>query len=83
MKNQSGQMTVEMVLFAAIMVMVVNFISKKFEEEQILQGLSLNPWNSFIVGMIENGSWGSAEQTMALHPHSFRRHSSVEGEVVQ
>ncbi|OQW51136.1 MAG: hypothetical protein A4S09_10570 [Proteobacteria bacterium SG_bin7] len=81
--NQSGQMTIEMVMIAAMTMMIVTFVSKKFEEEQILQGLSLNPWNSFIVGMIENGVWGSADQTAVSHPHAFSRHSSREGERVQ
>lgn len=81
--NQSGQMTVEMVLIAVASVMLITFVSKKFEQEQILQGMSLNPWNSFIVGMIENGVWGGVDQTMAMHPHAFSRHSSREGERVQ
>ncbi len=76
-------MTIEMVLIAAVMFMFVTLVQKKFEEEQILQGMSLNPWNSFIVGMIENGVWGGVDQTMALHPHAFSRHSSREGVKVQ
>jgi hypothetical protein len=83
MKSQSGQMTVEMVMLAALTVMLVNFVSKKFEEYSVLQEMTLNPWNGFITGMIENGVWGRADQTMGQHPHSFTRHSSVRGKPVQ
>ncbi len=83
MKNQAGQMTVEMVVLAAIMVMFVNFISKKFDELSLLEGMTLNPWTTYISGMIENGVWGRPDQTIKDHPHGFKRHSSVQGEIVQ
>ncbi len=83
MKNQKGQMTVEMVVLAALSVMLINFLSKKFDELAILEGMTLNPWNAYISGMIENGVWGRPDQTIGDHPHAFKRHSSVQGDIVQ
>lgn len=83
MKNSKGQMTIEMVLLASLIVMGINFITNKFEELSVLEDMTLNPWNGYIAGMIENGVWGKADQTVTLHPHSQSRHSSVEGELIR
>lgn len=81
--NSSGQMTVELVMFGVLVVLGITAFTQFIERERPVEGLTLKPWNAYIAGMIENGAWGTPEETMQFHPHAMKRHGSVKGESVQ
>lgn len=82
-KNQRGQMTVELVMLIIVGMMVVSALKAFLEEQEFMANLSINPWNNYIAGMIENGVWMPADKGRAYHPHTLKRHASREGEKVQ
>ncbi|MDZ4662798.1 MAG: hypothetical protein SGJ18_14390 [Pseudomonadota bacterium] len=76
-------MSVELVLIMTVMLAVFLVFTRWVESEEFIENLSINPWNSNIAGMIENGVWGTPEQTRINHPHAAKRHVSVRGEPVR
>ena len=76
-RNQSGQMTVEMVLITVALFGIVQLVSNTFNGEQYVRELVQSPWTRSISGMIENGVWGSPRETRAFHPNNKRRHASL------
>ena len=84
MKSQmTGQMSVELVLIMTMLLAVFLVFTRWVESENFIEKLSIDPWNSHIAGMIENGVWGTPEKTRAIHPHEAKRHASVKGESVK
>ncbi len=81
--NTRGQMSVELVLIMTMFFAVFIVFTRWVENEEFIENLSINPWNSHIAGMIENGVWGTPEQTRLNHPHAAKRHVSREGEAVR
>ena len=81
--ERKGQVSVELVLIGVLSVAVITLILNVLKEKDVVAGLTLRPWNNYISGMIENGVWGPAEAMRALHPHGFKRHSSVQGRPIQ
>lgn len=79
MKNQRGQVAIEMVLMTIVMVGAAMAISVAFRENQYIASLVSGPWKS-LSGMIQNGVWGSPESTMKKHPAYYDRLSTVKGE---
>ncbi len=82
MKNQRGQASIEMVLMVALAVMVAMAVSKGLRDNEFFATLVSGPWTS-ITGLVQNGTWGSPEDTMAKHPNQFVRVSTVEGDDVE
>ena len=81
-RNRSGQMAVEMVLIIALTVGFAVVIGNEFQSRGFIAQLISRPWKS-LAGMIQNGVWGPSQETMAMHPNSFRRVTTPEGEDVK
>ena len=77
--NQSGQMAIEMVLLITFFFGFTVFVSSQFQEEGYLAQVVSRPWKS-LAGMIQNGVWGSSQETMKYHPNTFGRVRSPEAE---
>lgn len=77
--NQKGQVTIEAILLMIFSVALFTFISKKFKDEGYVEKLVKGPWNS-VAGMIENGVWGTPQETVSFHPNLMDRHMSLQGE---
>lgn len=67
--NQKGQFVIEAVLLMVISLMLFLGLMKSFKDKQILENILVKPWDK-IAGMIENGAWGSAQNTRSKHPHN-------------
>ncbi len=81
--NQKGQATIEAVLIMVVMVGVFQLITNKFKEDDLIKEYIQKPWQSRVAGMIENGAWGTPDETNPLHPNRLARHSSIVGTDVQ
>ena len=83
LNNQSGQAVIETVLivitFAAIGLGAARFMNSNGFIKTLIQ----SPWQTGLVGMIENGVWGSVRDTRGLHPNLKARHTSREGDRIQ
>jgi len=79
LNNQNGQMTIEMLLIASLLLMGVLALSQTFQSRNVLAGLVEGP-QSYIIGMAENGVWRPAKQANQDHPNLHKRHMSLEGE---
>lgn len=78
-KNQRGQMAIEMVLMTAVMVAATLFIASEFKKNEFVANLVSGPWQT-LSGMIQNGVWGTPQDTMAKHPNHSGRVNTVKGE---
>jgi hypothetical protein len=72
--KESGQMTIESVLVATVLLAITVAASQAFQKAQILQGV-VGPW-AYMRGMIENGIWETTTPNPA-HPNAKARHASV------
>jgi hypothetical protein len=76
--NQNGQMTVEMVLLAVVLVSIMvgfqNYAVKNGFATSFMEG----PW-SVVRGMAENGVWMHYKDANTFHPSHKMRHGSEEG----
>lgn len=81
--NQKGQATIEAVLIMVVLVGIFQFVSNTFKEEDLVKEYVQRPWQSRVAGMIENGAWGTPDETNPLHPNRLARHSSIVGTDVQ
>lgn len=77
--NRSGQIAIEMVLMIALVVGFATFVSSEFKSRGLIAGMISGPWKN-LAGMIQNGVWGPSQETMELHPNSFRRVITPDGE---
>lgn len=80
--NQSGQMIIEYILLTVITIGIAIFVSSSFRSNEFLAQMVSAPWRS-LAGMIQNGSWGDPESTMANHPNHHANSSSFRGEPVR
>jgi hypothetical protein len=78
LKNQKGQLMVEMVLLLALSVGIITLVSAAFRQNQYMAMFVSKPWTS-IRSMIQNGNWDPKKP----HPSSSVRIATVEGEPVQ
>ena len=74
--NQSGQMTIEMTLMVVLSVGVAIFVGQQFRSNELFANLVSSPWAQ-VQGLIQNGVWGTPEDTMNRHPSQFRRITTV------
>lgn len=81
--SQRGQMTVELILITIVVTGIALAIGKYFKDNNLIPDLIQGPWKNRMAGMIENGVWGPAADTMALHPNLLKRHSSLRGDGAQ
>ncbi len=78
-KNNRGQMTIEAVLTMVALFSIFVVVIKGLNEGNFLKKLIRNPWNQ-LAGMIENGSWGTPEETREDNPFGFKRVQTPIGE---
>lgn len=79
LKSQSGQMTIEMLLIATLLLVGVLTLSQTFQSQNLLAGLVEGP-QSYIIGMAENGVWKPNKVANQDHPNLHKRHMSLEGD---
>lgn len=79
LNNHNGQMTIEMLLIAVLLLGFVLSVSKVFQERNLLANVVEGP-QSYLVGMAENGVWMPAKQANTKHPNLLQRKMSLEGE---
>lgn len=72
-------MTVESVLIITVLVTLFMFVSKQFKDNELLAIWVQGPWLS-ISGMIQNGKWAEAKDSMDYHPNSPGRLLTIKGE---
>lgn len=77
--NQAGQVSVEYVLIAAVLVAIAFSVKGAIQNSKMLAQFVQGPWD-MVSGLIENGVWGGAEKSRALHPGHLSRHRSLKGE---
>lgn len=81
-KNERGQMTLEMILIAIILTGIAISFSNAAKSNGYLASLVEGPW-LHVRGMIEDGVWVAAgDNSKALNPHHLSRHASYEGDNV-
>lgn len=74
----AGQATIEAVLIMTVLLSIVIAVSQQFKSRQILQQLTVGPWN-YVRGMIQYGIWDPAPRNLK-HPNMKNRHASNEPE---
>ena len=77
--NNKGQVSVEWLLIATMVLSVGVFVKKQFLSGQMLAQSVDAPWSQ-ISGMVENGVWGDPGKTHSQHPNYLHRHISVLGD---
>ena len=82
LRNKTGQMTVEIILVLAVIVAGAVTVGSIFRQQQFFANLVSGPWQS-VAGLIQNGVWGTPEETMSKHPNQFGRVSTARGELPQ
>lgn len=78
LKSQSGQFLLEALLMMFIFLAAVMIVSNAFRSNEFFANLVTSPWQS-LSGLIQNGAWGTPDQTYALHPNHHDNHVSLEG----
>lgn len=76
LKNQNGQMTIEMLLIAIVLLGFVLAVAKVFQEKNLLASVVEGP-QEYIAGMAENGVWKPRKEANKLHPNLHERHMSA------
>ena len=77
LNNQSGQAMVEMVLLAAMGVMLTMTVSSLLRSSDFASNLVAKPWNN-LSGMIECGVWAPCgNQNPGMHPATSERTLSL------
>lgn len=67
--NNRGQVSVEYILIAVMLMSLATFIGKRLREGEYLSQLVSAPWN-VLSGMIEAGVWESSSKARVIHPGS-------------
>lgn len=80
LRNQRGQMTIELVLVLAILTGLAIVISREARDRQLLATIIEGPWLP-LQGMIEDGVWVKAGASKEFHPGALGRHGTIVGEV--
>ncbi len=79
LRNQNGQMTIEMLLIAILLLSFVLAVSKVFQEKNLLASVVEGP-QTYLQGMAENGVWKPAKVANSEHPNLHQRHISLQGD---
>ncbi len=79
LSNQTGQMTIEMLLIAIMLLSFVLAVSKVFQEKNLLASVVEGP-QAYIKGMAENGVWKAGKAANGEHPNLHHRHISLQGD---
>ncbi len=79
LKNENGQMAIEMLLIMITLFIAITFVSKQMKDQGFLASLVQSPWTQ-LAGMIESGSWAKAEDARTQHPNNQKRHISYRGD---
>ncbi len=75
--NQKGQVSVEYVLIAVLLLGVFMFVQKNlFTSKDFLASYIEEPWQ-VVSGVIENGVPGTPDQGRKKHPGHLERHISM------
>ena len=77
-KNQKGQGTIEAVLILVIIVGFGTLVSTTLRNNDTVATVVSAPWKQ-LAGLIQNGKWGTPEDTKSYHPHHNHRHSTPRG----
>jgi hypothetical protein len=77
--NQAGQVTVEYVLIAVVLLSVFLAVKNFIVSSNMLANYIQKPWD-MVAGMMETGVWGNPAQVRSLHPGSLDRHNSFLGD---
>lgn len=77
--DQSGQMTIEMLLIATLFLSCMLGISQVFQSKNLLASVIEGP-QSYVIGMAENGVWMPKDKANTKHPNLHERHMSLEGD---
>ena len=78
--QQSGQMTVEMVLILIALMGIVGFASETLKEQKVLQQFISVPWK-MVSNMMESGVWEkNQEEAQEQHPGHWRRMYGNDGD---
>ncbi len=79
MKAQRGQVTIEYILMAVVIIGFAILVRTGIQRNDILQNMVSQPW-LVLQGMVENGTWGRVQRTKPLHPNFLKRHVTMPGE---
>ena len=78
-RNNKGQILIEMILVMTVLVGASVFVSSQFRESNFIAQLVSGPWKN-LAGMIQNGVWQPRDDGMASHPAVQNRWISPVGE---
>src|SRR5690606_38187619 len=81
-RADSGQASTELILILVVLVTAVLAVSTAFRNEEYFATLVSGPWRS-LQGLIQNGTYGSPDDTMSRHPSRFERAASARGDNLQ
>lgn len=76
---QRGQMIIETILLAIVLLGITLFVADFFKREELIKKMISGPWQN-LSGMIQNGVWAPSSQGMRSHPNSHNRHISLKGD---
>lgn len=79
LRNEKGQMIIEMVLMMTVLLGAATFISSQFRETNFIAQLVSGPWKN-LAGMIQNGVWAPPSEGMTKHPTYSNRLNSPHAE---
>lgn len=74
-------MIVESLLIITLLMGVTFAVANYFKNQEVLKQLIQAPWQN-LAGMLQNGGWGTPDQTAINHPNGHRRHIVITGEKV-
>lgn len=78
-KGQAGQMTTEMILILAALLLMTFLAASQFKDDELIKNFVNGPWRK-LAGLLQNGSWSEPRTSMETHPTQHGRHSSLKGE---
>jgi hypothetical protein len=78
-RNQTGQMTIEMILLVTILFGLTLLVSKTFNDEKLLHSWISGPW-SYVAGMAENGVWMPPSEGRRWHANVADRRATRQGD---
>lgn len=78
--NSRGQIAVEAVLLATVILALIITVSESFRRQGILSNLVEGPW-TYVDGMARHGVWAPRQRAMSLDPNFSPRRASQRAEV--
>lgn len=80
-KNESGQMTLEMVLVAIMFISGALFVGNYMNQAKFMQAFTQGPWE-LLQGMTQSGVWAPPVRARENHPNMFKRVGTVDADKV-